>query len=211
MPVFTINALNFNIMPGTKEFYDDVRPLFGGHMSQSQVDGIEAILTAIENAGITDERKTAYILATIFHECAKTMQPIAEFGKGAGRDYGKKLKMGGGPGKRIPYNTPDELYYGRGYVQLTWYENYENMGRLLHVDLLNIPELALEPAIAAAIMIKGMTGGLFTGRSLGEFMTDDHTDWVNARKIINGLDHAETIAGYAKVFYKGLTEVAAVN
>jgi predicted chitinase len=211
MPVFTINALNFNIMPGTKEFYDDVRPLFGGHMSQSQVDGIEAILTAIENAGITDERKTAYILATIFHECAKTMQPIAEFGKGAGRDYGKKLKMGGGPGKRIPYNTPDELYYGRGYVQLTWYENYENMGRLLHVDLLNIPELALEPAIAAAIMIKGMTGGLFTGRSLGEFMSDDHTDWVNARKIINGLDHAETIAGYAKVFYKGLTEVAAVN
>ncbi|MGF7041566.1 glycoside hydrolase family 19 protein [Mucilaginibacter lappiensis] len=198
-------------MPGTKEFYDDVRPLFGGHMSQSQVDGIEAILTAIENAGITDERKTAYILATIFHECAKTMQPIAEFGKGAGRDYGKKLKMGGGPGKRIPYNTPDELYYGRGYVQLTWYENYENMGRLLHVDLLNIPELALEPAIAAAIMIKGMTGGLFTGRSLGEFMSDDHTDWVNARKIINGLDHAETIAGYAKVFYKGLTEVAAVN
>jgi predicted chitinase len=185
--------------------------LFGGHLSQSQVDGIEAILTAIENAGITDERKTAYILATIFHECAKTMQPIAEFGKGAGRDYGKKLKMGGGPGKRIPYNTPDELYYGRGYVQLTWYENYENMGRLLHVDLLNIPELALEPAIAAAIMIKGMTGGLFTGRSLSEFMSDDHTDWVNARKIINGLDHAETIAGYAKVFYKGLTEVAAVN
>jgi predicted chitinase len=119
--------------------------------------------------------------------------------------------MGGGPGKRIPYNTPDELYYGRGYVQLTWYENYENMGRLLHVDLLNIPGLALEPAIAAAIMIKGMTGGLFTGRSLGEFMNDDHTDWVNARKIINGLDHAETIAGYAKVFYKGLTEVATVN
>jgi predicted chitinase len=198
-------------MPGTKEFYDDVRPLFDGHLSQSQVDGIEAILTAIENAGITDERKTAYILATIFHECAKTMQPIAEFGKGAGRDYGKKLKMGGGPGKRIPYNTPDELYYGRGYVQLTWYENYENMGRLLHVDLLNIPGLALEPAIAAAIMIKGMTGGLFTGRSLGEFMNDDHTDWVNARKIINGLDHAETIASYAKVFYKGLTEVATVN
>jgi putative chitinase len=198
-------------MPGTKEFYDDVRPLFGDHLSQSQVDGIEAILTAIENAGITDERKAAYILATVFHECAKTMRPIAEFGKGAGHDYGKKLKMGGGPGRRIPYNTPDELYYGRGYVQLTWYENYENMGRLLHVDLLNIPELALEPAIAAAIMIKGMTGGLFTGRSLGEFMSDDHTDWVNARKIINGLDHAETIAGYAKVFYKGLTEVAAVN
>jgi predicted chitinase len=198
-------------MSGTKEFYDDVRPLFGGHMSQSQVDGIEAILKAMKDAAITDERKGAYILATVFHECAKTMQPITEFGKGAGHDYGKKLKMGGGPGKRIPYGTPDEIYYGRGYVQLTWYENYENMGRLLHIDLLNNPDMALQPQVAAAILIKGMTGGLFTGRSLGDFITDERTDWVNARKIINGLDHAELIAGYAQTFHKGLTEVATVG
>lgn len=198
-------------MPGSKEFYDDIRPLFGGHLSQNQVGGIEAILKALEDAGITDNRKEAYILATIFHECAKTMQPIAEFGKGAGHDYGKKLKMGDGPGRRIPYDTPDELYYGRGYVQLTWFENYQNMGKLLHIDLLNNPDLALQPAVAAAILTKGMTNGLFTGKSLGDFFNDTHTDWINARKIINGLDHAETIAGYAKVFYKALNEVAAVG
>ena len=193
-------------MPDTKEFYVAVRPMFGGHLTQSQVDGIQAILKATTDAGITDDRKTAYILATVFHETAKTMQPIAEFGKGAGHDYGKKLKMGGGPGKRVPYTTPDELYYGRGYVQLTWYENYESMGKLLNIDLLDNPDLALQPAVAAAIMIKGMTKGLFTGVGLDKYFTDKLTDWVNARKIINGLDMAKTIAGYAQTFYKGLTE-----
>ncbi|WP_439695884.1 glycoside hydrolase family 19 protein [Mucilaginibacter sp. AW1-7] len=192
-------------MSGTKHLYDTIRPMFGGHFSQSQIDGIETILTAIAAAGITDNRKTAYMLATVFHECAKKMQPIAEFGKGAGHDYGKKLKMGTGPGHRIPYTTPDKLYYGRGYVQLTWYENYESMGHLLHVDLLGNPELALDPTIAANIMVKGMVGGLFTGKSLGKYFTADLTDWVNARKIINGLDQAATIAGYAQTFYKGLT------
>ena len=193
-------------MPDTKEFYAEIRLLFGGHLKQSQVDGIQAILKATADAGITDDRKTAYILATVFHETAKTMQPINEFGKGTGHDYGKKLKMGGGPGKRIPYTTPDELYYGRGYVQLTWYENYESMGKLLHIDLLDNPDLALQPAIAAAIMIKGMTKGSFTGVGLDRYFTDQRTDWVNARKIINGLDQAQTIAGYAKTFYKGLTQ-----
>jgi predicted chitinase len=197
-------------MSGTKEFYDDVRPMFGGHMAQSQIDGIETILKATTDAGITDERKVAYMLATVFHECAKKMQPINEFGKGAGHPYGEKFKMGGGPGHRIPYSTPDKLYYGRGYVQLTWYENYENMGRLLHIDLLNNPEMALEPSVAAAILVKGMTGGLFTGVGLGKYFNDEVTDWVNARKIINGLDAAQTIAGYAQVFYKGLTEEVAM-
>ncbi|MDN3582221.1 hypothetical protein [Mucilaginibacter flavus] len=191
-------------MSGTKHLYDTIRPMFGGHLSQSQINGIETILTAVTEAGITDNRKTAYMLATVFHECDRTMQPITEFGKGAGNDYGKKLKMNNGPGHRIPYITPDKLYYGRGYVQLTWFENYENMEHLLHLPLLENPELALDPPTAAKIMIKGMTGGLFTGKGLGKYFTSTITDWVNARKIINGLDHAETIVGYAQTFYKGL-------
>jgi putative chitinase len=192
-------------MSGTKHLYDTIRPMFGGQLLQSQIDGIETILTAVAAAGITDNRKIAYMLATVFHECAKKMQPIAEFGKGAGHDYGKKLKMGTGPGHRVPYITPDKLYYGWGYVQLTWYENYESMGHLLHVDLLENPELALDPTIAANIMVKGMVGGLFTGKGLGKYFTTDLTDWINARKIINGLDQADTIAGYAQTFYKGLS------
>jgi len=86
-------------MPGTKYFYDTIRPaLFSGALTPSQVSGIEAILTCCAANAITDQRSVAYILATIYHECAKTMQPIEEFGKGAKYDYGKQLKRGGGPG-----------------------------------------------------------------------------------------------------------------
>lgn len=183
-----------------KEFYDRIRTdLFHGSISQRQFEGIEDIIEAWHDKGITDIRYIAYALATAYHETASTMQPIAEYGKGAGRDYGKKLKI-----SRKPYTTPNKLYYGRGYVQLTWYENYEAMGKLLNVDLLNNPELAMQPDIAAKIMVRGMLNGDFTGKKLSDYFNEKITDPYNARKIINGLDKAKTIQGYYDVFYKGL-------
>jgi putative chitinase len=193
-----------------KTFYDYIRkPLFNGSITQSQVNGIQRIVdTCIANK-ITDRRWVAYMLATCYHETAKTMKPIVEYGKGKGKDYGKKLKMGKGPGKRVGYKNPEQLYYGRGDVQLTWYENYEKMGKLLNVDLLNNPELALDPVISCRIMIEGMTKskssfGDFTGKCLEQFFNATTTDWINARKIINGLDCANDIAAYAKIFYAAL-------
>jgi len=180
-------------------FYDAIRThLFGGHLSQSQVDGIEAILTAC--AGIHDQRQVAYILATIYHECDKKMQPIEEYGKGKGHPYGRKVKRIG-----QPYTTPDQIYYGRGYVQLTWFENYAYQSKLLGIDLLNHPELALQPDIAAKILIHGMLHGDFTGHFLDQYFNKDEEDFVSARKIINGLDMANNIAGYALIFYRALT------
>lgn len=189
----------------SKHFYDTIRPvLFPAGLHQSQVDGIEAILKAC--AVIADQRQVAYILATIYHECQKTMQPIEEDGKGHGHDYGKMLKRGGGEGKRIPYTTPNQIYYGRGYVQLTWYENYAIQSKLLGVDLLNHPELALQPEIAAKILIHGMTKGDFTGHTLSQYFHDAESDYLHARKIINGMDCAELIAGYAHTFFSALIE-----
>ncbi|QTE37464.1 glycoside hydrolase family 19 protein [Mucilaginibacter gossypii] len=183
--------------------YDAIRPLFGGKLTQAQVDGIEKILSACKV--LTDERHIAYILATCFHETAKTMQPVRENGRGKGLPYGSKLKMGGGPGHRVPYTNPDQLYYGRGYVQLTWYENYLAMGRKLHIDLLNNPDLALQPDISAKIMITGMTDGSFTGKKLSDYFNNKTNDPVNARRIINGTDVAATIAGYHNTFLKAIT------
>lgn len=185
-----------------KHFFDTVRDnLFGGSMNQGQVRGMEAILREWEKRELTDLRWLAYMLATAYHETAKTMAPIEEYGKGKGYRYGKKIKRSG-----IPYSLPDKLYYGRGYVQLTWYENYETMGRLLHQDFLNQPELALVPEIAAEIMFEGMTKGNsnfgdFTGKSLENYFNDKKEDWLNARRIINRLDKADLVAGYAKKFY----------
>ena len=56
------------------EFYSDVRAkVFNGTLSQKQVDGIEAILAATDGLPITYR---AYLLATAFHETARTMQAI---------------------------------------------------------------------------------------------------------------------------------------
>lgn len=186
-------------------FYWSIRGgLFKTGLKQKQVEGINAILDRWEASGLTDLRWLAYMLATTYHETAKTMQPIEEYGKGQGYRYGKKIKRSG-----IPYTLPDKLYYGRGYVQLTWYENYETMGRLLGLDLLNNPELALHPNIASQIMFEGMTKGNsnfgdFTGKSLEHYFNDKKEDWVNARRIINGTDKAELIAGYGRKFFNAL-------
>lgn len=187
-------------------FFSSIRAsLFGGRLNQTQVNGINFKLDAFAQADIKDIRWKAYMLATSYHETAKTMQPIEEYGKGRGRPYGSKLKQ-----NRKPYEYPDKIYYGRGDVQLTWYENYELMGRLLNIPLLEQPELALNPEISARVMIEGMTKGRsnrgdFTGVSLGTYFNSSKNDPVNARRIINGLDKAELIAGYYYKFLEAMT------
>lgn len=193
-------------MTNKNKFYEKIRSsLFGGKLRAPQVAGIEYILACWQASGLLDLRWLAYMLATVFHETARTMQPIEEYGKGKNYKYGKKVKRSG-----VAYTTPDKIYYGRGYVQLTWYENYELMGRLLNIDLLRNPELALRPDVAARIMFEGMTKGAssfgdFTGKCLEMYFNGTTEDWKNARKIINGLDKADTIAEYGKRFYEALT------
>lgn len=186
-------------------FYDEIRAsLFNGRLSQSQVDGINAKLDAFDRFGIRDDRWRAYMLATSYHETARTMQPIEEYGRGRGKKYGKKIKHSG-----EPYTCPDKIYYGRGDVQLTWYENYERMGKLLGIPLLQQPELALDPEVSARIMIEGMTKGRsnrgdFTGVSLENFFNSYTDNPVNARRIINGLDKAKLIADYHFKFLEAI-------
>lgn len=169
-------------------------------LSTEQVHSIDTILNEWDFKGYTDLRWLAYMLGTIYHETARTMRPIEEFGKGKGRLYGSKIKHSG-----QPYTKPNKIYFGRGYVQLTWYENYELMGRLIGEDLLNTPEQALEVNTAVKILFEGMTKGSssfgdFTGKCLEMYFNATTEDWIGARKIINGKDKAQTIANYSKKF-----------
>lgn len=188
-------------------FFNQVKQhLFGGSFTQKQVNGLNAILTEWEaKLSKSDDRFLAYMLATVHHETDKQMQPIEEYGKGKGRDYGKKLKMGRGPGRRIAYTSPNQLYYGRGYVQLTWYENYEKAAKELKVDCLVHPELTLDLSIATKIMFAGMMKGWFTGKKLGDYFNKTKEDWVNARRIINGMDKAQLIKDYAIKYYAAIS------
>jgi putative chitinase len=158
---------------------------FAGSLSQSQVDGVNAILAEWDKRGLTDVRWLAYMLATTFHETARTMQPIREHGRGRGMRYGT-------------------TYYGRGFVQLTWEENYRKAAAAVGVDLIADPDRALELPIAATIMFDGMTKGWFTGSKLADFIAGKTCDYVQARRIVNGTDKAVTIAGYAVNFQRAL-------
>ncbi|MGB4776417.1 MAG: glycoside hydrolase family 19 protein, partial [Daejeonella sp.] len=169
-----------------EKFYESIKyGLFNGRFSQKQVDGFELILTATAHL---DKRYVAYMLATVYHETGRTMQPIEEREKGRGRRYSGKVKMDG-----TAYLFPNKIYYGRGYVQLTWYDNYKKMGKLLGIDLLNNPELALVHEVSIKILIEGMTKaesnfGDFTGKCLEQYINDKKCDYVGCRGIINGKD-----------------------
>jgi putative chitinase len=176
-------------------FFSHVRStLFGGHMQQKQVDGITSILDYWElRFPDHDDRWLAYVLATAYHETAFTMQPIEEYGKGHGHEYGRADPVTG------------HVYFGRGFVQLTWKHNYETMGHLLNIDLVHDPELALKPDVATRIIFAGMTDGLFTHKKLGDYFSASTEDWLDARRIINGLDRAGQIAQYGHKFYAAIS------
>jgi putative chitinase len=170
------------------------------HLTQGQVDDLNALLGFIEaDPAQTDVRNIAYQLATTYHETGHTFQPIEEFGKGRGRAYG------------VPDPATGQTYYGRGYVQLTWKRNYELFAQKLGPDLVNHPELAMEPDTAYKIMSLGMYQGLFTSRKLSDYINDTKKDYVNARRIINGTDRAQMIADYATSFEQVLTDSLVAN
>lgn len=178
----------------TQKVIDNIGQI-GQPLNTVQINSVDAILNACEQYVVTNPKQIAYILATAYHE--SRLRPIEEIGKGKGHPYGYKYKQAkDSHGEHIPYTSPDELYYGRGFIQLTWYENYAYFGNLLKSSLLSNPDLALTVPVAAEIIVLGMKDGSFTGVSLSRYFAENVADPINARKIINGLDAAELIAGY---------------
>lgn len=181
-----------------KAFYDAIRAKLG-KLSQKQVDGIEALLAATAGLPI---RHRAYLLATSWHETAATMQPITEYG---GRKYFDKYdtgKLAKALGNSPEADGDGYTYRGRGYVQITGRANYAKAGLALGLDMLRNPDLALQPTVAAQILVKGCTEGWFTGKRLA-----DYPDYRNMRRVVNGTDRADLIAGYAQTFEAALDDL----
>lgn len=184
-----------------------------GRLKQSQVDQINFLVSEFDKDKSISYPQAAYMLATTWHETATTMLPIEEYGKGKGRTYGTWFKNSLGKLysfidglKKVAYLFDDypHLYYGRGYVQLTWWANYDKASKKLGIDFVNHPEYALQREYAVKILITGMKEGWFTGRKLSDYISGNKKDYVNARRIINGMDKAKLIAGYADIFEKAL-------
>jgi putative chitinase len=182
-------------------YFDGVRnTLFGGALEQIQVDGQNVILGLWEyeatGTPMEDIRWLAYLLATVYHECDKTMWSIEEYGQGAGYEYGK-IDPETGKG-----------YWGRGLVMITHRENYARASKMLSLidkrDLEWHPEIALDSLISARIIFRGMAEGFFTSKKLGDYFNETTDDSYNARRIVNGTDKADLIAGYHHTFLEAL-------
>ena len=50
-----------------------------------------------------------------------------------------------------------------------------------------------------------MTKGIFTGKKFADYFSPQKEDWVNARRIVNGLDKANSIADYGKRYYAAIS------
>jgi len=197
---------NFGRALDRAAFFAAVRSsLFGGRLNQSQVEGMDALLDAAP-ADMPLEH-LAYCLATAYHETARTMQPIKEFG---GAAYYKRMYdiQGDRPAKarELGNLTPGDgaKFAGRGYVQLTGRTNYTRASKEVGFDLVGNPDLAMQPGIAAVIMYSGMKAGWFTGKRLSDYFKPGLSDPYNARRIINGLDRAAEIAEYHRKFLMAL-------
>ena len=188
-------------------------------------EGLKHILeTAKKDVDITLISELAYMLATIKHETAHTFRSIAEYGKGNGYKYGTEVEVTHTDANKKS-TTYKNKYYGRGYVQLTWGYNYQrideklgfgtypnknkiqaseyNKGFTIHQPTKSIylnPNKALEKENAYIAMVYGMQKGIFTGKKIGSYINKIKTDYVNARRVINGTDKAQAIANYATTF-----------
>ena len=183
------------------KFYAAIRPLFD-KLTTAQFEGIEAKLAAFAASGAPIAH-VAYGLGTSFWETGQKMQPVTEIGRGRGKAYGKPGKHGG----QVPY--------GRGDVQLTWDGNYEIADAELGLKgaLLADFSCALETDISARIMVRGMTEGWFAGDKVGRHKFARYLpakgvatsqQFTAARRIINGIDRAEKVAGFAMTFQAAL-------
>lgn len=187
-------------MINRKETYLQINKNFG-KLSTKQVEGFEVIFDTYDRLKMFNGKKLAYILATVWHETAKTMQPIEEFGKGKKRKYGKRVWLSGKPYSDIPH-----IFYGRGHTQNTWRDNYLKLTKANNKgwDFVNNPNLLLKIEQSVWATFHAMETGLYTGKKLGDYFNTKTNDPKGARKIINGSDKVILISSY---HYKFLNSI----
>ncbi|MNO69451.1 Chitinase class I [compost metagenome] len=140
----------------------------------SYAKGKNALRHAMADAGIADPNEQAAFMAQMDHESAgfTSMQESFDYRSaerlmavsGSASRHGRQAveaAMSKGPeavaelmyGGRMGNNSPGDAhaFHGRGFIQLTGRDNYEAAGKALGIDLLNNPDLAADPEVAAKV------------------------------------------------------------
>jgi hypothetical protein len=199
-----------------KTFFDSVREsIFRGSISQGQVEGTDTLLDMWESHyPDLPDAGMAYILASCYHESARTMQPVRETlastDAAAIRILDRAWVKGQLKGVRAPYWRSG--WFGRGLIQITLKDNYRKLTDWfkksgIDIDLVANRDLALDPDVSARIAFEGIIHGLFRpGHWLAKYVTDSKQDFVGARNIVNGKFRTDDvdIARYAERFLKAI-------
>lgn len=182
------------------KFYDEIRGKF--NLTEQNVDGFEHVLDYAEQHG-TPLAYLANILGQSFWETGGTMQPVTEA-------YWKSEAWR----KRNLRYWP---WHGRGLIQTTWERNYKAVSKLVSkvvgykVDFTKNPDLLLEWPYALPALFEAMEAGLYTGKKLSDYIdnidesdAEDYREFKNARRIVNGTDKDDKLAGYSITFEHAL-------
>ena len=188
-----------------EEFFEEVSDtLFYGSLPDFQREPLAYIAEEFERRNMTSIDTLAYIYATAYWETDR-FKATEEYGRGKGRDYGAPL---------LSIRGKYQSYYGRGWVQLTWLQNYGKMSVAASmalgrpVDLVNNPDLIMNDLeVNAFVTFEGMITGMFTGAAIGKYINSRGTDFVNSRRVINGTNKATEIAAIAVKFQTALNNV----
>jgi len=209
-----------------KVFFDSVRSsLFGGSMSQVQVDGMNFKMDQWRDKMYSrDPRTAAYCLATSYHETGAMMSPVREGFCKSDEEARAYVKKNGYAYAEVDPVT-GQVYYGRGDIQTTWGDNYKKAGAETGRgdELYLNPELMLDPKISADCLFQGMFEGWYRKSSDGKrqtlerYFNNTTNDPYGAREIVNGdkskvpswsngVSIGKLIAGYHNKFLDAIGE-----
>ncbi|TPK15153.1 hypothetical protein FJ872_19330 [Mesorhizobium sp. B2-5-9] len=172
-----------------------------GSLTQPNVVGFELFLSEGERRQEPINR-LAYVLATVWWETGKTMQPVREAywvgnGNEAVAENWRRTHL-----RYYPF-------YGRSYPQFTWEANYRKASDTWNtkyrgdgpvVDFVKSPDLIMNPTYGVPLTFDAMEHGWFTGRDLADYIdtadesdAEDLREFKEARRIVNGVDRANDI------------------
>lgn len=178
-----LNAVNWHLYPLSLFYFDEAKYNFS-----NKFETIKTIIRECKKQGLSQDEQIAYVLATVKRETGDTFRPVIE-GNWLSEEYRRK-------------NFSYYPYYGRGFVQITHKSNYKKYSDKLEIDLVGNPDLALDNKISLFILVDGFKNGIFTGAKLEDYVNSQTVDFINARRCINGLDHASEISTSAKNYLK---------
>ncbi|ROI05440.1 hypothetical protein EGI16_03375 [Chryseobacterium sp. G0240] len=176
-------------MINRKKFFDGYRSTLDPNrkLDQSEVNAITVFLDFVDASWkMFSVPQWAYVFATTFHETKATFLPVKE-AFWLSEDWRKR-------------NLRYYPYYGRGYVQITWKDNYFKFSKDLGEDFVKNPDLVMIPKYAFKILVNGFKNGAFTSKKISDYINESKKDYKGARQCINGTDKQDLIASYARSF-----------